>query len=170
MTSASDVVGTRPEWSIERATEVVQAHCGGRGPLLPVLHALQDEFGYIDPAAVPLVAGLLNLSRADVHGVVTFYRDFRTTPPAPVHVQVCRAEACQSVGAHGWRSTPCRALGIDVRRHHRGRLGRRSTRSSASATARSARRPSSTARLHGRVDADRLDDAGRRRSCRRAPA
>lgn len=113
MTSASGAVGARSQWSPERATEVVQAHAGGRGPLMPVLHALQDEFGYIDPAAVPLVAQLLNLSRADVHGVVTFYRDFRSTPPAPVHVQVCRAEACQSVGAHRLADHACRTLGTE---------------------------------------------------------
>ncbi|MFI5101052.1 MAG: formate dehydrogenase subunit gamma [Actinomycetes bacterium] len=113
MTGASGVTRSRPQWSPERATEVVQAHADRRGPLLPVLHALQEEFGYLDPAAVPLVANLLNLSRADVHGVVTFYRDFRSTPPAPVHVQVCRAEACQSVGAHALAEHACRVLETD---------------------------------------------------------
>ena len=81
MTSAAGV-GTRPEWSTERATEVVLAHVDLRGPVLPVLHALQEEFGYLDARAVPLVAQLLNLSRADVHGVATFYRDF-ARPPRP---------------------------------------------------------------------------------------
>ncbi len=157
MTSASDVVGTRPEWSMERATEVVQAHCGGRGPLLPVLHALQDEFGYLDPAAVPLVAGLLNLSRADVHGVVTFYRDFRSTPPAPVHVQVCRAEACQSVGAHRLAEHACRSLGTD--------FGGTSADGSVAldqvfCLGNCALGPSAVVNgtLYGRVDADRLDE------------
>lgn len=69
-----------------------------RGPLLPILHAVQDEFGHIDAGDVPVIASALNLSVAEVHGVVSFYKDFRTTP-APQHVvQVCRAEACQSVG------------------------------------------------------------------------
>ena len=69
-----------------------------RGPLLPILHAVQHELGYIDAGDVPIIAAVLNLSIAEVHGVVSFYKDFRTTP-APKHtVQVCRAEACQSVG------------------------------------------------------------------------
>lgn len=69
-----------------------------RGPLLPVLHAVQHELGHIDAGDVPVIAYALNLSVAEVHGVVSFYKDFRTTP-APKHVvQVCRAEACQSVG------------------------------------------------------------------------
>ncbi len=72
-----------------------------RGPLLPVLHAVQHELGHIDAGDVPAIAYALNLSVAEVHGVVSFYKDFRTTP-APKHVvQVCRAEACQSVGGQG---------------------------------------------------------------------
>src|SRR4051794_27470311 len=68
------------------------------GALLPILHALQDEFGYIDREAVPLIAEILNLSRAEVYGVLTFYHDFRRTPP-PRHVlKLCRAEACQATG------------------------------------------------------------------------
>ena len=86
------------EWSIEAGARVVAAASGVPGPLLPVLHALQEEFGYVDPEAIPLVAKALNLSRADVHGVVTFYPDFRTAPPGVRRVAVCRGEACQSVG------------------------------------------------------------------------
>ncbi len=157
MTSASGVARTRPEWSPERATEVVQAHAGRRGPLMPVLHALQEEFGYLDPAAVPLVANLLNLSRADVHGVVTFYRDFRSTPPAPVHVQVCRAEACQSVGAHALAEHACRVLGTD--------FGGTSPDGTVAldqvfCLGNCALGPSAMVdgRLHGRVDPARLDE------------
>jgi formate dehydrogenase subunit gamma len=91
---------TTTEWSVEAGAHVIAEHAGVRGPLLPVLHALQEEFGYVDPAAVPLVAKELNLSRADVHGVVTFYKDFRTTPPGARTVAVCRGEACQSRGGH----------------------------------------------------------------------
>lgn len=70
-----------------------------RGPLLPILHAVQAELGHIDATDVPVIADVLNLSVAEVHGVVSFYKDFRTSP-APRHtVQVCRAEACQAVGA-----------------------------------------------------------------------
>jgi formate dehydrogenase subunit gamma len=87
-------------WSEEAALAVMRALPALRGPLLPVLHALQESFGYVDPKAVALVAHELNLSRADVHGVLTFYSDLRTSPPGEVRVQVCRGEACQSVGGH----------------------------------------------------------------------
>ena len=81
-----------------RVREIAARHSGWRGSLLPILHALQEEFGFVDPAAVPAIADELNLSVAEVHGVVSFYRDFRSEPPAPVQVRVCRAEACQAVG------------------------------------------------------------------------
>jgi formate dehydrogenase subunit gamma len=68
------------------------------GALLPILHALQEEFGYIDKEAVRLVAEILNLSRAEVYGVVTFYHDFRAVPPGRHVLKLCRAEACQSTG------------------------------------------------------------------------
>lgn len=68
------------------------------GALLPILHALQEEFGYIDEAAVPLVADALNLSQAEVHGVIGFYHDFRRLPPGRHLLKVCRAEACQAMG------------------------------------------------------------------------
>ena len=70
-----------------------------RGALLPVLHAVRMEFGWIDARAVPVIADELNLSRAEVHGVVTFYRDFRPEAPARHAVRICRAEACQATGA-----------------------------------------------------------------------
>jgi formate dehydrogenase subunit gamma len=66
---------------------------------MPILHELQDVFGHIDPRAVDLVAEVLNLSKADVYGVVTFYKDFRSEPPGRSVIQVCRGEACQSMGA-----------------------------------------------------------------------
>ncbi len=68
------------------------------GALLPILHALHDEFGYVDVAAVPLVADALNISDAEVHGVISFYHDFRQSPPGRHHLKLCRAEACQSMG------------------------------------------------------------------------
>jgi formate dehydrogenase subunit gamma len=68
------------------------------GALLPILHALQEEFGYVDESAVPVVAEALNISHAEVHGVITFYHDFRHTPPGRHILQVCRAESCQSMG------------------------------------------------------------------------
>lgn len=78
---------------------IIDGHQGDRGPLLPILHDIQERFGYVDPQWVPLLAAELNLSRADVHGVVSFYSDFRAEPPGTVTVRLCRAEACQSMGA-----------------------------------------------------------------------
>lgn len=78
--------------------DLVARHAGDRGPLIPVLHDLRHELGHVPPDAVPLLARELNLSRAEVYGVVTFYRDFRDAPAGP-RVRVCRGEACQAVGA-----------------------------------------------------------------------
>jgi len=69
-----------------------------RGATLPILHAIQDRLGYVPPAALDRIAKALNLSRADVHGVLTFYHDFRTSPPGRHVLKLCRAEACQAMG------------------------------------------------------------------------
>jgi formate dehydrogenase subunit gamma len=78
--------------------QVVQKHAQPGMSLLAVLHAIQDELGYVPPAAVAPLARALNLSRAEVHGVITYYHHFRSEPPAPVTVQLCRAESCRSMG------------------------------------------------------------------------
>ncbi|MPY80865.1 MAG: NADH-quinone oxidoreductase subunit E [Actinophytocola sp.] len=83
----------------ETVRAIVAAHRGDRGPLLPILHDIQDTFGYIDQEWIPVLATELNVSRADVHGVITFYTDFRSEPSQATTVRVCRAEACQSLGA-----------------------------------------------------------------------
>ena len=85
-------------WDRDRASLLIQQLQQLPGALLPILHALQEEFGYIDPGAVPLVAEALNISKAEVHGVVTFYHDFRQQPPGRHLLKMCRAEACQSMG------------------------------------------------------------------------
>ena len=82
----------------ETVRRLVVRHGDDRGPLIPILHDLQHELGHVPPEAVALLAGELNLSRADVYGVVTFYRDFHDAP-ASATVRVCRGEACQAVGA-----------------------------------------------------------------------
>lgn len=82
------------------------------GPLLLVLHAVQDAFGYIPAEAVPVIAEGLNLSRAEVHGVVTFYHYFRRSPPGKHIVQLCRAEACQAMHAERLAAHAQRRLGI----------------------------------------------------------
>jgi NADH:ubiquinone oxidoreductase 24 kD subunit len=86
-------------WNAERARAIVDNHQALRGALLPILHALQDEFGYVDGQATPLLADALNLSQADVHGVISFYHEFRRTRPGRHVVKVCVAEACQARGA-----------------------------------------------------------------------
>jgi formate dehydrogenase subunit gamma len=86
---------------------------GRPGPLLEVLHGIQDELGFIPAAAVPLIAEELNLSRAEVHGVITFYHHFRRTPPGRHTVQICRAESCQSMGAEQLAEHAVRRLGVD---------------------------------------------------------
>jgi formate dehydrogenase subunit gamma len=88
-------------WTEERTRAIIAANRHQRGALMPILHALLAEFGYIDQRAIAVLAEQLNLSRAEVYGVVTFYRDFRTTPPAATRMSICLAEACQSVGADG---------------------------------------------------------------------
>jgi formate dehydrogenase subunit gamma len=85
-------------WDAGRALTLIQNTAQLPGALLPVLHELQEEFGYIDNAAVPLIAETLNLSQAEVHGVISFYHDFRTAPPGKFVLQVCRAESCQAMG------------------------------------------------------------------------
>jgi formate dehydrogenase subunit gamma len=78
-----------------------------------MLHALQAKFGYVDPAAVPIMASALNLSRAEVHGVITFYHDFRQHPGGRHTIKICRAEACQSMGADALIAHVKEHLGVD---------------------------------------------------------
>lgn len=80
---------------------IAEGLSGVRGPLLPVLHEVVATHGYVHDDDLPVVADVLNLSRADVLGVVSFYHDFRRTPPPAHRVSLCRAEACQARGAEG---------------------------------------------------------------------
>ena len=81
-----------------RTAAVVNDLKGLEGPLLPILHGIQEEFGYVPGESLPVIADLLNLSRAEVHGVVTFYHDYRNHPTGRHVLKLCRAEACQSMG------------------------------------------------------------------------
>ncbi len=83
------------------------------GALLPILHAVQQGLGYVPNDAVPLIAGELNLSRAEIHGVISFYHFFRTTKPGRHVLQLCRAEACQAVGATELVAHAKKTLGVD---------------------------------------------------------
>jgi formate dehydrogenase subunit gamma len=129
---------------------IASHHLGDRGPLMPVLHAVVEELGSIDREDVEAIADVLNLSVAEVHGVVSFYHDFRTEPRAAHTVTLCRGEACQSVGAEPlYDATRARAssLGADVEVAQVFCLGN------------CALGPSGTVdgRLHGRLSAERID-------------
>jgi len=97
--------------AVERA---IAAHVGRPGALLPILHAVQDALGFVPPDALPRIAHALNLSRADVHGVVTFYHDFRNAPPGRHVVRLCRAEACQAVGSEEVVRDVCERFGTKM--------------------------------------------------------
>ena len=96
----------------ETVEAVVQQHRGRIGPLMLVLHGLQERLGHIPSDAIPLVARSLGLSRAEVHGVMHFYHDFREKPAGRHVIQLCRAEACQAVGANALESHVSKKLGI----------------------------------------------------------
>ena len=106
---------TSPKNKGERLAEICADHAAREGPLLPILHAVQAEFGCVDGEAERVIAKALNLSRAEVHGVVSFYHDFSAKPdPRPV-VQLCRAEACQARGVEALVSAAKAAAGERVK-------------------------------------------------------
>ncbi len=84
-------------WDEAAASDIIRRHAGREGSMLPILHDLQAVFGCVPPAAVRVVADALNLTRAEVHGVVSFYHDFREQPAGQHVLKLCRAEACQSM-------------------------------------------------------------------------
>lgn len=90
----------------------IASHGAGRDGLLPLLHEIQHEIGYVDDTAVPLIARALNLSIADVHGVITFYHDFRRKPAGRHIVRLCRAESCQSRGGRAIEAAAAERLGV----------------------------------------------------------
>jgi formate dehydrogenase subunit gamma len=100
------------KWNAEAAREIAEGLKDLEGPLLPILHAFNEHFGFISDEAIVLIADVLNLSRADVQGVVGFYHDFRRQPAGRHVVKVCRAEACQSMGSEALAERLERALGI----------------------------------------------------------
>lgn len=128
---------------------LAQQHVDERGPLLPILHDVLEEHGYVADEDLPVIADVLNLSLADVHGVVSFYHDFRRTPPPAQRVVLCRAEACQSVGAEGvYTATRDRLAGRDdVEVSEVFCLGNCALGPSGMING----------RLHGRLDADTVD-------------
>lgn len=102
-----------PSAIIARATEIIAAHQGVEGPLLPILHDVQAAFGHVPQAALPVIAAALSLSKAELHGVMSFYHDFRAEPAGRHVVKLCRAESCQSVGADRVAAHAQARLGVD---------------------------------------------------------
>ena len=97
-----------------RLREIIAQHRALEGPLLPILHAVQAEWGHIPEAALPVIAEGLNLGRAEVHGVVSFYHDFRASPPGRTVVKLCAAEACQASGGRALAADPLKAFGLEA--------------------------------------------------------
>jgi len=105
---------TFQDWNSDAAAAVIASHAGEQGAMLPILHELQETFGYIPEVAVPMVAQALNLSRAEVHGVVTFYHDFRQEPAGRHVLKLCQAEACQATGCNALTARAEEKLGIKL--------------------------------------------------------
>lgn len=97
----------------EAVLRIVAAHKSRPGPLIEILHGVQATLGYVPPGAVPVIAAELNLSRAEVHGVVTFYHFFRDHPVGRHVVRLCRAESCQAMGGSALSAHAKATLGID---------------------------------------------------------
>src|SRR5437868_10595566 len=101
-------------WDETRGAEIIAEHAGLEGATLVILHALQEAFGYVPEPAIPMVAEALNLSRAEVHGVFTFYHDFRKQPAGRHVLKLCRAEACQAAGGDALAAHAEARLGIEI--------------------------------------------------------
>ena len=143
-----------------QVVEAAIARCRGMvGALMPALHAIQDELGYIPDSAIALLADALNLSRAEVHGTISFYHDFRTAPPGRHVLRVCRAEACQAMGAEALVTHVRGALGCDFHG-----TGRGVTLEEVFCLGNCACAPAVMidGRLHGRVTTGRFDELAKK--------
>jgi len=101
-------------WDETRGAEIIAEHSKQEGATLVILHALQEAFGYVPEAAIPMLAQALNLSRAEVHGVFTFYHDFRHKPAGRHVLKLCRAEACQAAGGDALAARAEAKLGVSL--------------------------------------------------------
>jgi formate dehydrogenase subunit gamma len=101
-------------WDAARGAEIIAEHAKLEGATLVILHALQEAFGYVPEPAIPMIAHALNLSRAEVHGVFTFYHDFRKEPAGRHVLKLCRAEACQAAGGDALAARAEARLGIAI--------------------------------------------------------
>lgn len=104
---------TPQEWTPELIQQEVDRLKDKPGAMLPILHAIQDRFGYVPEAAVPIIAEALRQTRAEVHGIISFYHHFRTHPVGSHVVHVCRAEACQAMGSRDLEAHVKDKLGVD---------------------------------------------------------
>jgi formate dehydrogenase subunit gamma len=139
---------------VERA---IAAHRHLPGALLPILHAISHELGHVPRESVPAIAAALNLTRAEVTGVITFYHDFRSEPPGRTIVKLCRAEACQAMGADALAAHVAKKLGIEF---HETRKDGAVTLEPIYCLGNCACAPAITidGRMYGRVDARRFDE------------
>jgi formate dehydrogenase subunit gamma len=96
----------------QRVAEILEDHASLEGPLLPILHAVQSEFGHVPAEALLQIAEALNISRADIHGVVSFYHDFKDRPGGRHMLKICRAEACQAAGGEAIAEAALARLGL----------------------------------------------------------
>ena len=144
-----------PDWR-DVVARVLTRHAGERGALLAVLHGIQDALGFVPPDAHPVIAEALGLSRAEVHGVVSFYHDFRSAPPGKQIVRICRAEACQAMGADALIDHAEQRLGV---RLHQARPDGKVTLGPVYCLGNCARSPSIMidGRLHGSITPERFD-------------
>jgi formate dehydrogenase subunit gamma len=101
-------------WDAVRGEEIISEHARLEGATLVILHALQEAFGYVPEPAIPMIAQALNLSRAEIHGVFTFYHDFRHEPAGRHVLKLCRAEACQAAGGDVLAARAEAKLGIAI--------------------------------------------------------
>ncbi len=106
-------MGEQAQWDTQRVKEIISSMKDAPGALLPMLHAIQDSQGYIPKDAVGMIAASLNQTRAEVHGVISFYHHFRQRPPARKRIEICRAEACQARGSRELENYAKEKLGID---------------------------------------------------------
>jgi formate dehydrogenase subunit gamma len=97
---------------VSRTAAIIHEFKGLEGPLLPILHGIQEEFGYVPQDSLPVIADALNISNAEVHGVATFYHDYRSHPAGRHVLKVCQAEACQSMGSDAVAAKLKQLLGI----------------------------------------------------------
>lgn len=127
------------------------------GALLPILHGVQEEIGYVPESAIPLIANVLNLTRAEVHGVVTFYHDFRREPPGRHVIRICQAESCQAAGGDALTAFAKKRLGVEF---HQTTADRTCTLEPVYCLGNCALSPSvmMDKEIFGRVSQDRFDD------------